>query len=153
MRSKQRISNFLNKINWFELIHNQWNIFNDKLITHTCVFKIQKDINIIKEYWLNNPDERIAQVLVNNDYIPNKPGFWYYDEEYEILVNQGIPVEECLYWTSIYDKDMNLLDKPIKRIVSNLTKDHIYAIIKQYDDHNRTLPEHYQQAFDNVLNK
>ena len=82
--------------------------------------------------------------------VPNDIMIWH-AEEPDILMSQGLPPEECLYWTSLYDKDMNLLDEPLNRRVSDLTKDHIIAIDKYMKEHNGKISPEMEQAFVNVL--
>lgn len=149
MRSKQRISNFLDKVNWFELLHNQWNLFNSTWDTEIFVDKIEKRIPEIKKFWEENPDLKISQVLITLNIIPNKSGVWYYDEEYHLLMKQGIPPEECLFWTSIMDKDKKLLDEPITRLIKDMDKNHLKAIIND----GYELSKEMKKAFNNVLNK
>ena len=153
MRTIHRIQNFIDKVNWFDLIHNQWNIYNSKLEAYDTVKAIELSLTNIKEYWELNPDLRISQVLISMSFIPNKEGMWYYMEESEILEAQVYSPEEYLFWTSLFDKDGNKLEKPITRLVKDLTKEHIRAIKKYNEERKVWLPTLYNQAFNNVLNK
>jgi hypothetical protein len=149
MRTPKRIQNFLDKINWFELIHHQWNIYNSKLDAYATVSIIETAKKEIEIYWRQNPDFRISQVLIGLGILPNKSGFWFYDESYDILIEQGIPPEECLYWISIMDKDENPLDKPFHHLIKDMTKNHIQKIING----NYRITKQQEQAFNNILNK
>jgi hypothetical protein len=59
--------------------------------------------------------------------------------------------EEYLTWTSNYDKDMNLLEVPITRLVKDLDSDHINAIYDYVFKRNQLLSPRYRQAFKNIL--
>jgi hypothetical protein len=142
MRPIERIDNFLSKVDWGKL-YDRWNLPNS-----FCT-----DMDFINpkfvEYWKENPDQRIGQVLINLNLIPDKFDIWT-DEESDILIDQGIPLEDCLYWTSFYDKDENLLKEPVTRLIKDLKPDHIKKILK---GHYKRLSENYKKAFDNVLQK
>ena len=58
---------------------------------------------------------------------------------------------EQLYWTSIYDKDSNLLPEPITRRVEDLDSDHIINIILYCKRNNKTLPQEYIDKFKEIL--
>jgi len=77
----------------------------------------------------------------------------WHAEEPDILMSQGIALEECLYWTSMYNKDEKVLDEPITRKVSSLTKEHIIRIVEFMKEHNGKLSPEMEQAFTNVLMK
>lgn len=102
---------------------------------------------VIKRFWLENPDLRFSQVLINLGIIPNMPGFWYYMEEDEILEQLGIPAREYLLWGQNYDKDMNLLPKTIRKPIKELTTEHIQAIL----DGCYTGNKKYLECFKNEL--
>lgn len=143
MRPIERIDNFLSKVDWNKL-KDRWGIewsYIDDILTQPITYAK------FREYWKENPDQRIGQVLINLGLIPDNFKIWI-DEESDILINQGIPPEECLYWTSIFDKNENLLDKPITRLIKDLEPNHIKKILKIFYP---KLSENYRKAFDNVL--
>ena len=145
MRPIERINNFLNLVDWGKLA-NRWNITFDFFDQPSTLMKIGI-------YWINNPDQRIGQVLINLNLIDSTLGVWI-DEESEILLNQGIAPEDCLYWTSIYNKDGNLLDEPVSKLLKDLDTDHILNIYKYvYIKNNKTLSDTYDLAFNNILIK
>jgi hypothetical protein len=143
MRPIERIDNFLSKVDWNKF-KDTWKIefsyFEDLLNSPLTYAKF-------REYWKENPDQRIGQVLINLNLIPDNMRIWL-DEESDILIDQGIPPEECLYWTSMYDKEDNLLEKPITRLIKDLEPNHIKKILKMCYP---KLSENYRKAFDNVL--
>lgn len=142
MRPIERIDNFLNKVQWGCLIED-WGL--EPTYTTSCLVNLSE----ITAYWKENPDQRIGQVLINLGLIPDYLKIWI-DEESDILIDQGIAPEDCLYWTSLYDKDNNPLDKPITRLVADLEPSHIKAILKIC---YKNLSEEYKKAFDNMLQK
>ena len=60
-------------------------------------------------------------------------------------------MSEQLYWTSIYNKDGNLLPEPITRRVEDLNSDHIINIILYCKRNNKTLPQKYIDKFKEIL--
>lgn len=144
MRPIERIDNFLEKVNWNDLL-KKWGLEDAK--TYIKLGTIGK----ITEYWKENPDQRIGQVLINLGIIPDGEAWGY--EEYQILMDQGYPPEECLYWTSVFDAEGNLLEKPITRKVSELTKEHIRNIYKFAYEQRGYINMLYNMAFVNVLTK
>jgi hypothetical protein len=141
MRPLERIDNFLERVNWGWLLKDHW-----KVTPNFDFIKLDHIVNITN-YWRENPDQRIGQVLINLELIPDNFRIWT-DEESDILIDQGIPPEECLYWTSLYDKNENLLDTPITKLIKDLEPGYIKKILKRF---YRRLSENYKKAFDNVL--
>ena len=74
-------------------------------------------------------------------------------EEHDLLIEQGIQPEDCIYWTSIYDKDGNVLDEPSTRLINTLSKDHVKNILDFMEKHNGRISANTALAFQNVLNK
>jgi len=146
MRPIERIDNFLEKVNWYKLFYDRWKL------SPTDVYKVEHErlLNII-EYWKENPDQRIGQLLINLELVPDNLKIWS-DEEEDILISQGIPPEECVYWTSIYDKQNNLLSVPITRLIKDLDINHILNIKRYAYNKNVSLPHNVLQAFENMLN-
>ena len=132
MRPPERIPIFLNLVDWNKLLFN-FKIFKyQDDIDKTC-FKIYKNLDLIKQYWADNPDLRISQVLVNTNIIRNVPGNWYYREDKTWLDEQGIAPSEHYYWISRVDKEGNMLKKPKFSLVKDLEKNHLENIINDYN--------------------
>lgn len=147
MRPIERIVNFLNLVDWDKL-EERWKQSNNL----KCVMTNGVNTCII-DYWKENPDQRIGQVLINLGIVSDNLLIWN-DEESDILLDQGVAPEYCLYWTSIYDKEGNLLDKPVSKLLKDLDTDHIVNIYKHvYIENNKTLSDTYDLAFNNVLTK
>jgi hypothetical protein len=141
MRPKERISTFIKLVN-LDLLKERWNIT-------TNLEKIFQTGDSIEEYWNENQDLRFGQMLINLNIIPDSFAAWI-DEEYEILMAQGIAPEDCLYWTSYYDKEGNPLEKSVSKLICELDTEHILKIMELF--YNR-LDDVYKQAFNNELDK
>lgn len=155
MRPIERIDNFLNLVDWVKLLIQRWGLSEE--IHDSIYYDYLQNLKVLEQivipYWKNNPDQRIGQVLINLGLISDKLLIWN-DEESDILLDQGIAPEDCLYWTSIYDKENNLLEEPISKLLKDLTTDHIVNIYKHvYVENKRTLSEIYNTAFNNILVK
>ena len=149
MRRPERIPIFLELIDGklTDVILNCYNLNFDGDVLQQDVRLYYEKIPEIERFWLNNPDLRFSQVLVNNSIIPNIPGSWYYMEDSEILEELGIEDREFLLWGQYYDKDMNLLPKTIYRPIKDLNTEHIKAIL----DGNWCRSERYLNCFKNEL--
>lgn len=146
MRRPERIPIFLDLISgrFIEIFNDIWKL-TDRVDFHPS--SDLRSIDKIKEFWLENPDLRFSQVLVNLGIIPNLPGFWYYIEENEILEQLGIEPREYLLWGQVFDKDMNRLPEPIYRPIKDLETGHIQAIL----DGDWCRLDNYKECFENEL--
>ena len=100
-RIKERIPIILNKINWFDFIQYLDCFDNPQEIANKCI----AEKKIIEEFWMDNPDLRLTQVLVVKDIVSNAFGTWYYKEEVDYMIkNKFVKPEELLFWGS-YGKD------------------------------------------------
>lgn len=141
MRPIERIDDFVRKVNWSKL-SKDWGLIYPILYLNRKA----------RTYWKQNPDQQIGQVLINLGMAPNKMTIWS-AEEADILINQGVPPEECLYWTSMYDANENLLEEPITRLVSTLTPEHINKIYEFMNMHGGRISSAMNTAFENVLER
>lgn len=154
MRPIERIDNFLDKVDWRWLLQTRWNI------TPNFDFLKLGHMAELTKYWRMCPDQRIGQVLINlglitepyEDKNDSHSCLIWLDEESDILEAQGLPPEEYLFWKSYYDKDMNLLEEPITRLVKNMSKNHIRNVKSYAAKRGVFLPSNYTTAFNNVLN-
>lgn len=125
MRPKERIANFLEKVDWEYLLNKRWNLgisMDNEIWDY-----LYNDTWDIK-YWLDNPDQRVGQVLINLNIIPDDFKIWV-DEDVEILKDQGVPIREVLLWGQNYDKDMNRLAKTNWLLLKDMATDHIENIL------------------------
>ena len=118
MRPHERIEHFLENVDWSKL-QTRWGLDPDGL---------NLDTKIVEDYWKENPDQRFGQVLINLGFIEDKLNIWI-DEEYDILIAQGLETRDVIFWTSYYDKDNKLLDKPISRLIKDLDTEHIQTLL------------------------
>lgn len=147
MRPIERIDNFLARIDWDWLLNTHW-----KDCEHQKINKIIGLLPFFESYWKENPDLRIGQLLINLGFVIDNPQVWN-DEESDILKAQGLPPEEYLFWTSVYDKDEKLLENPITKLIKNLDKSHILAIKSHFNKKGVFISPDYVTAFNNVLEK
>lgn len=153
MRPIERIDNFLEKVNWANLIEERWNLpaptsGEDSIVNNILGYS---NYTAFENYWKENPDQRVGQVLINLGLVPDNLRIWS-DEEEDILISQGVPPEECVYWTSIYDRENNLLSAPVTRLIKDLDISHILNIKRYAYNKQVSLPHNVLQAFENILN-
>jgi len=102
------------------------------------------DYDELEKIWLENPDWRFTQVLVNTGTIPNFPGFWYYTEDLDFMLNMGFEPRDVMLWGT-YGKNG---DQPLKYVfLKDMTNEHIQAII----DTQKSISDRYKIAFENEL--
>jgi len=138
MRNPDRIDIFRSEVSIKDL-EKRWNV----TATDYCPLKFYT-------YWEKYPDQRVGQALINCGMVEGSFTTWS-DEDVNILKDLGINIKPLLQWTSYYDKDKNLLDKPIKRTVEELDTDHIEAIMSDYEKKIQPLTEDYVNAFKEIL--
>jgi len=148
MRLEERIDPFLEKVNVDALIVN-WFPSLAESVRNIIVNRIGENKKYIKESWHESPDLRFSQVLVNDGYIPNMPGMWYYEEEYETLIEQGHKAADVIFWGQNFDKNMKRLPKTKWRPISSMTTDHIQAVL----DGKFTKSSTYLKAFNDELTR
>jgi hypothetical protein len=142
MRNRERISIFLSYLDE-EMMHRlfiKWFQTNFEEIEKQIV----KKKRAIKKYWLANHDERFSQVLVNMGFIGNLPGFWYYEEDDDILLALGCNPRDVLLWGQNFDKDMNRLPETNWIKIKDMSTDHIRAVISFMGER---LPKKYKSVF------
>ena len=143
MRPIERIDNFLKLVNWNKL-WKYWKLDDSYRLNILGLLSSK-----ISYYWKENSDQRFGQVLINLNLIPDRIDIWL-AEESEILALQGIPLEEYLFWGSIYDKDGNAIPLTY-RLINTLDTEHIDNIYSHMFKHDKQLSQQYRDAFRNVL--
>ena len=145
MRPVERIDNFLQKVDWKWLLHIYWHDAAKQKEE-----KILQLLPFFKQYWKENPDLRIGQLLISLGFIEDNMKVWLSEED-EILAVQGLSPEDYLFWTSIYDKDGNLLEEPVTRLVKDLESNHIKKILEYCYTHNKSIDNVYYKVFYKIL--
>jgi len=139
MRPIERIPLFMKMVNTDKLAERWWvlpDLLKDALTQEN-----------FETYWLNNPDQRIGQVLINLDLIPDSMNIWM-DEVQDILLDQGMPPRDCLFWTSLFDKEGNRLEEPMSKLIKDLESNHIKNIL---NSEKLRLSELYKETLENEL--
>lgn len=149
MRNIKRIDRFLELVDNENLLTNIWKLPLDNGDLRAVLSLITVKRSEIKDFWMDNPDLRYSQVLINMGIIPNYSGFWYYTEESEILEEQGVDLAKIMLWGVNFDKNMNQLPETDYRFICDLKTDHIQAIL----DGKWTKHPKYLEAFNNELNR
>jgi len=129
MRSELRIQPFLRRLDVPELIKN---MYPDSADTSEMVDKTVSLINSkdFVKYWEQNPDLRFGQLMFNLGL-----GFFdpiYQKEEAAILLQCGWPARKCVQWTSLLNKDQELLEEPVSRFIDELDTDHLLTMVQEY---------------------
>jgi len=127
MRTIERISLFMEKIDFKKYLSNEFN----KILSDEKQLEILKNFNDNKEkilnFWLENQDLRFSQILIKLNIISNYSGFWYYKEEYEILLEQNNLARDILFWGT-YGKDGK---QPLKHIlIKDMNLEHLKNVLK-----------------------
>lgn len=125
MRIFERIDNFLEKVDISKVIKDSYKLD----LTEEHIQLIKNEIEYIREVWKDNPDWRFIQVLINTKLLQNYPGFYYYKEDENVMLDLGYGPREIFYWGTNYDKEMNLLPKTVYKLIKDLDTDHIKAIL------------------------
>lgn len=101
--------------------------------TYPITFQSRYDIMY---YWMQNPDQRLGQVLTNLDLIPRHISNSIYNiEEDDWLISNGYcNVEDVKFWTSRLDENDNRLDTPRKILLKDLDINHIRNIITFFEN-------------------
>lgn len=146
MRSELRIEPFLRRLDLPELIKHIYPDASKEELGNM----VDKSMEIINAEdfvinWQNNPDLRFGQLMFNL-------GCSFFDpiynmEEYEILMDCGLPISKSLQWISYLDKDGHLLDKPISRFIDELDTDHLRTMVKEFFEGTRSYNEYIIDIF------
>lgn len=128
MRLTERIDPFLEKVDMDALILKWFPHWESSMI-NAVVNQFSMRRGELRIVWKENYDLRFSQLLVNNSLLPNTPGMWYYDEEPEILIEQGHDPAEVIFWGQNFDKDMKRLPKTVWRPINTMTSGHIQAVL------------------------
>lgn len=102
-------------------------------------------------FWKQNPDLRLAQVLVNG-IVPNYPGFWFHIEDEQLMLDTGLlEARDILFWGQNYDKEMNRLPETNWILIKDMGTDHIRAILFDIIEGRMDVNNSYREAFVNEI--
>lgn len=134
MRIPERIPLFLSKLDVEKFVLKLWHTTEDKEDSdyHIDLQMIIEEVRdpSFEEFWLNNPDLRFGQLMVNE-------GFPIFDaishlEESEILHNWcGYSRPESYIWGSNYNEDGSLRDKTLYRFIDELDDKHLSTMVDE----------------------
>jgi len=129
------------------LKHIDWTHFIDFIGCDSVMEDIMPNIKLIKDYWNNNYDQRLVQVLVNLDLVDYHTNYYkYHLEETDYLIDNGfIKPEKIILWGT-YGKDGKQKLKYIP--LDDLESSHIEAILKI-----KNLNSKYMQLMETILRK
>jgi len=100
--------------------------------------------NRLSESWLNNSDYRFGQLLINTDIISDS-NIWNTEEQEWLVKNNYFKFEDIHFWGVNFDKDMNKLKTPYKKLLSELDDDHIENILKISNNINQQYLKYFIQ--------
>ena len=143
MRPKERINTFLSLVD-FDKLEQRWETDISDSLRNLILSKA------IKDFWLEHPDQRFGQMLINIGYIEDRLPIWM-DEEDLILKDQGLPPREYLLWGSIYDKDHKPLEEIRWSLIKDMDTDHIKNILKDVKDNKMGIRKDYLDIFKQEL--
>lgn len=113
--------------------------FNDPLILQQFIelelyetMELYSNWKKIKEEWLEEPDLRFGQLLVNMNLIPYMSKCWFYEEDDWLIEKGYLKLEDIKFWGRNYDENNNKLPKTEFILLKNLTTEHIKNIIAYF---------------------
>lgn len=142
MRPKERIPIILDNIDWIDFI-KYLGFDNPEYYAKQC----EEKIDLIAAVWRFAPDLRLTQVLINCDILANSPGFWFYKEEVDYMIeNKVVKPENILFWGT-YGKDRKGTLRTIA--INDMESEHLQAcLITQ-----KRMNPFYRKIMNKVLRK
>lgn len=139
MRQKERIDIIFDNINWSNFI-KYLHIYETNQEIDDVVMEIIEHEDELRQTWKENPDWRLTQLLVNTGVMPNTPGEWYYIEEVDYMIDNGVCLpQELLFWGT-FGKDGK---QPLKFIaIKDMETEHLKACI----DAQKHMSQMYRDA-------
>ena len=116
------------------------------------VLKWSNMFDVFKQVYINNPDLRITQVLVNTGIIPNVEGFLYYKEDEALLVETNILQERDIYfWGKRYTKDGKIMPNYEYVLIKDMETSHIESILRDNEEGLLRTSKQYLEMFNKEL--
>ncbi len=147
MRNKKRIEIVLEKIDWKKFIQDNCGELTEFVINE-FVQHLINNTQGIKNFWLNNPDLRLGQLLINEGYLPDYPKLYHVEEVQWLIDNKLCKVEEIRFWGKTRDKFKNKLLQTEYILLKDLDDAHISAILDWCDEHNIKIEKDYKEYFE-----
>ncbi len=134
MRKQERIPIVLDLIDWKHFITDNTHITADSETLPKLIENIEHNIEHIRKHWLNSPDLRLGQLLINEGFLPNYMMLWLCEENDWLILNEYCKYEDINFWGSNYDKNMVKLPETKYKLLKDLDDAHISAIIDYHTD-------------------
>jgi hypothetical protein len=146
MRNPERIPIILKYLDLKQFIIDLKVFDDDQMIDTLIDFHTSKEK--VKNFWKENPDYRLVQVLIALNFLPNSPGFWYYTEEEDYLLEKDlIKFEDIKFWGVNYYKNSRKRPKTKFKLLKDLDIEHIRAILKYFGNRDNQINPKYLQYF------
>ena len=108
--------------------------------------------DIFSQDWQTHPDLRMSQVLVRLSIIPNFPGFWFMEEDDNIMIDCNlIKPRDIKFWGQNYNKNMEKLPETNWILIKDLSRDHIENILLDVLSGKMRVSEEYIEYFSEEL--
>lgn len=119
--------------------------------------KLTKPVELSEEFekfWLENPDLRLGQALINYNVIKDST-VWFKEEDNWLIDHGYFKLEEIKFWGVNYDKEGNRLPETQYKLLKDLDIEHIKNIIKWFEKHNPLdkINPFYLEYFNKRLNE
>jgi len=147
MRNPKRIPIILDKIDWQMFVNECAKDSTDELTKKALLTRIQRDIKRIRDFWLEYPDLRLGQLLINDGYLDDTQFAWNVEEIDWMIKTGQLDFEDICFWGKNFDKDGNKLPKTEYITLREVTPEHAQAILDFIEKHNRHLPMRYLNYF------
>ncbi len=165
MRRPESIPRILDKLNTDEnaklTILNHWfgvepgtQLSFDSPFNHieTMLTGWTEYFDIFSQDWQTHPDLRMSQVLVRLGIIPNFPGFWFMEEDDNIMIDCNlIKPRDIKFWGQNYNKNMEKLPETNWILIKDLSRDHIENILLDVLSGKMRVSEEYIEYFSEEL--
>jgi hypothetical protein len=151
MRNKKRIPIVLDKIDWNLFISDNLELNISQ--TNLLVNKIKDNIEGITNYWNNNPDLRLGQLLIKQGYTPETLKLWNCEETDWLVNNNLCAFEDINFWGRTRDINNNKLPQIQYIVLKELDDAHISAILDWCDEHNIKIKPKYEEYFNKRIEK
>ena len=165
MRRPERIPIILDKLNTDEnakfTILNHWfgvepgnQLSFDSPFNHieTMLTGWTEYFDIFSQDWQTHSDLRMSQVLIRLGIIPNFPGFWFMEEDDNIMIDCNLlKPRDIKFWGQNYNKNMERLPETNWILIKDLSRDHIENILLDVLSGKMRVSEEYIEYFSEEL--